>query len=56
MNLDIREVLKERDGLSDGEIEEMIEEARLRVINGEDPEDVVYEVFGLEPDYIYDIM
>ena len=49
-------VLLERDGLSVDEAREMVEEARERVLEGEDPEEVLAEEFGLEPDYVFDLL
>ena len=49
-------VLVERDGLSVDEAWEMVEEARERVLEGEDPEEVLAEEFGLEPDYVFDLL
>ena len=40
-----------------GEAVGLIDEARDRVLNdGEDPEEVLYEEFGLEPDYVFDLL
>lgn len=39
----------------DFEIYESIIEMRDRVLNGEDPEEVLYD-FGLEPDYVFDLI
>lgn len=50
----IREILARRDGLSKEEIDEALEEARERIQEGKDPEEVLAEEFGLEPDYIFD--
>ena len=50
------EVLMRRDGLSKTEALEQIQEAREEVADGADPEEVLADVFGLEPDYIYDLM
>lgn len=50
------QVLMRRDGLSLQEAREQIWEAKKRVAAGEDPEEVMYEEFSLEPDYIWDIM
>ena len=52
----ILEVLMRRDGLSEEEAQERIEEAKQMVLDGEDPEEVVRYEFGLEPDYIFDIL
>lgn len=34
---------------------EIINEMKNRVIEGEDPEEILFE-FGLEPDYVFDIL
>ena len=52
----ILEVLMRRDGLSKEEAQERIDEAKQMVADGDDPEEVVHYEFGLEPDYIWDIM
>lgn len=50
-------VLMRRDGMSRAEAEDLIAEARKRVLEyGEDPEEVLADEFGLEPDYIYDLL
>lgn len=50
----IREVLIRRDRLTSAEIDEMLEEAKDRIFGGDDPEEVLAEEFGLEPDYLMD--
>ena len=52
----LKQVLMRRDGLTDEEAAELIDEARNRVYEGDDPEEILYEEFGLEPDYIFDIL
>lgn len=50
-------VLMRRDGMSRAEAQELIDMARERVLEyGEDPEEVLAEEFGLEPDYIFDLL
>ncbi len=49
-------VLMRRDGMSRAEAQELIAEAKERVMAGEDPEEVLAEEFGLEPDYIFDLL
>ena len=49
-------VLVERDGLSVDEAQELVEEARELVRDGEDPEEVLAQEFGLEPDYVFDLL
>lgn len=48
-------VLMNRDGITRQEAEEMRRDMQERMAEGEDPEELLYEV-GLEPDYIMDIM
>ena len=53
----LKRVLMRRDGVSSAEADEMIAEARERVLEeGCDPEEVLHDDFGLEPDYVYDLM
>jgi hypothetical protein len=52
----LKAVLMRRDNLSASEAQELIDEARSRVLDGEDPEDILYEDFGLEPDYVFDLL
>jgi hypothetical protein len=56
----IREILMERDSMTEEEADELIEEARndfhSRLINGEMPDDICSEYFGLEPDYIDELI
>lgn len=49
-------VLMRRDELTYDEAMEQISEARTLVANGADPEEILYEEFGLEPDYIFDLL
>lgn len=52
----IKEVIMRRDGMSPDDADELIQEAREAVNDGEDPEEVLEEFFGLEPDYIFDLL
>lgn len=52
----LAQVLKRRDQLDDAEIHELINDARLRVWAGDDPEEVLADEFGLEPDYVFDLL
>jgi hypothetical protein len=46
-----------RDKLTQAEAADAIAEARRRIYeDGEDPEEVLYEEFGLEPDYVFDLI
>ena len=33
-----------------------LDEARERVLEGEDPEEILHDDFGLEPDYVWDLL
>ena len=52
----LKQVLMRRDKLSASEAQELIEEARERVEAGEDPEEILHDDFGLEPDYSFDLI
>jgi len=60
MDRSIKEVLMERDGLSAAEADQLIAEAKsemmFRLSNHEMPFDICEEYFGLEPDYIDDLL
>lgn len=52
----ILRVLMRRDGMSRADAEDLIEEAREEVEEGGDPEEICKELFGLEPDYVMDLL
>lgn len=52
----IVQILMSRDGMSREEAYELVQELRQRVREGEDPEDLLYEELGLEPDYIWELI
>ena len=52
----LKEVLMSRDGLSAAEADEQIDAAREEVMEGYDPEEILRENFGLEPDYVFDLL
>jgi hypothetical protein len=52
----ILEVLMIRDGLSRDEAQEWIDEVREEVANGADPLEMLHYEFGLEPDYVFDLI
>lgn len=54
---ELMRVLMERDGMTKQEAFDAIEDARLRVLDDhEDPTEVMMDAFGLEPDYIMDLL
>lgn len=52
----LKQVLMRRDGMSAAEAQDLIDEARERVLEGEDPEEILLAEFGLEPDYFWDLL
>lgn len=54
--MNLKDIIIRRDALSEQEADELIQDARERVILGENPEDILFEEFGLEPDYIFDLL
>lgn len=56
MDETLKQVLMRRDKLTPDEADELIAEAQECVAAGEDPEEVLEEMFGLEPDYFWDIL
>lgn len=60
MKYEIKPVLMRRDNMSEAEAEEMIADAAndldRRLGKGEMPFDICQEWFGLEPDYLDDLM
>lgn len=48
----IVEILIERDGITEDQASAMLMDAQIRVHEGEDPEEILWEDFSLEPDYI----
>ena len=53
----LKQVLMERDELTSKEADELIAEARRMILeDGENPEEILYEEFGLEPEYIFDLL
>lgn len=54
--LTLKQVLMSRDKLSEKEADELIEDAQERVMQGEDPEEILHDDFGLEPDYLFDLL
>jgi hypothetical protein len=52
----LKQILMRRDGLSDSEAETAIQQAIKMVMAGCNPEEVLMDEFGLEPDYFFDIL
>jgi len=56
----LKETIMERDGMTESEADELIKDAREdlhnRIADGEDPHYICEEWFGLEPDYIFELL
>lgn len=53
----LKQTIMERDNLTSEEADELINEAKDRVLmDGENPEEILEEYFGLESDYIFDLI
>lgn len=50
----IRRCVLDRDDLSQKDVDDLFEEAAEGMAEGVEPEDCLMDVFGLEPDYIFD--
>lgn len=49
-------ILMRRDGLTFDEAKELVEELKERVAAGEDPEELLHDELGLEPDYVMELL
>lgn len=52
----LKEILILRDDNTPEEADELISIAKERMMNGDDPEEILHEEFGLEPDYVFDLI
>lgn len=52
----LKQVLMRRDGMTSDEADEAIREAQEMLRESGDPEEILAEEFGLEPDYVFDLM
>ena len=49
-------ILMRRDGMERDDAEDLLQDARAAVEDGEDPEEILDDWFGLEPDYLEDLL
>ena len=52
----LRKVIKARDGINDAEFDALVEEAADALDAGEDPDDILRDVFAVEPDFVFDLI
>ena len=50
------EILMQRDGMSYEDARALVKETRDELISCEDPDEVIQDYLGLEPDYLDDIL
>ena len=54
---ELHRMLMRRDEMTAEDVDEWIRAAQQAVLeDGEDPEDILQDEFGLEPDYIFDLL
>ncbi len=53
---ELTRILMRRDGLTLEEANEQVAEARRLVAAGADPEEILYEEFRLEPDWVFELL
>ena len=54
---ELHRVLMRRDEMTAEDVDEWVRAAQQAVLeDGEDPEDILQDEFGLEPDYIFDLL
>ena len=54
---ELHRVLMRRDGMTAEDVDAWIKAAPRAVLeDGEDPEDALHDEFGLEPDYVFDLL
>lgn len=53
---ELQRVLCSRDDLTLAQADELIKEARQSIREGMDPEELLHDDFGLEPDYVFDLL
>ena len=49
-------IMMRRDGMERDDAEDLLQDARAAVEDGEDPEEILQDYFGLEPDYVFDLL
>lgn len=52
----LKEIVIDRDSISEEEFESLINDCWCLIDDGENLEDIVMNVFGLEPDYVFDLV
>ena len=53
---DFEKVLINRDGMTPENARLELKNARQQIMDGQDPEDLLLDEYGLEPDYFFDLL
>ncbi len=53
---ELQSALMRRDGMKAEEAFDLITTIRRRIHEGEDPEEILHNELGLEPDYVFDLI
>jgi len=53
---EIVRILMKRDGMERDDAEDLLRDARAAVEESENPEEILADWFGLEPDYVFDLL
>ena len=56
MEINLKKVLMQRDNMSGLQADQEIKELKSRVFNGENTEQILFDEYRLEPDYIWDLI
>lgn len=56
MKSEIIQILVQRDRMTVAEAQELLDECKQMVAEGQNPEDVLYDELGLEPDFIWELL
>ena len=54
--MELVDTLVRRDAITREDAEAQVRDAQERVLEGENPEDILFEEFGLEPDFVFDLL
>jgi len=56
MSYSLKQVLMQRDGMTGIDADLEIKDIKYRVLNGENPERILFHEYRLEPDYIWELI
>lgn len=56
MTTELRDIIKKRDNITDQDFDELVNQAVFWINEKEDIDDIMRDVFQIEPDYIHDLL